>query len=250
MTILGSITNGSLTDDAKSKQRGQIMFQNIDWANLQNPHLFINGDCMEYMKTMPDKYVDLCICDPPYGIGVNKMTLGKGKRKIYRGLTDWDANPPTEEYFAELKRVSKNQIIWGANHFISRVPFDSPCWIVWNKLRTGSFADCELAYTSFNTPVRKFDFMWNGMLQEDMKNKERRIHPTQKPVALYKWLLMNYAKQGDKILDTHVGSASSLIACYDMGFDYIGFEIDEEYYNLAQKRIAENKAQTRWRFDR
>lgn len=128
-------------------------------------------------------------------------------------------------------------------HFISLIPFNSPCWVVWDKDNTGNFADCELAFTSFDTAVRKFKYRWNGMLQENMKNKEIRIHPTQKPVALYKWLLNNYAKEGDKILDTHVGSASSLIACYEMGFDYIGFELDKEYYKLANERLEITKAQ-------
>jgi site-specific DNA-methyltransferase (adenine-specific) len=204
-----------------------------------------NMDCMEGMKQFPDKYFELAIVDPPYGIGANKMQLGNGKRKIYRGSDDWDKQPPTAEYFAELMRVSKNQVIWGANHFISMIPFDSSCWIFWDK-GTGDndFADGELAWTSFKTTVRKYFKSWVGANAKE-RDESDRIHPTQKPVDLYKWLLMNYAKQGDKILDTHVGSASSLIACYDMGFDYIGFEIDEDYYKAAQKRIEENKAQIR-----
>ena len=208
---------------------------------------FYNMDCMEGMKQFPDKYFELAIVDPPYGIGMDGGKIGGdnlGNAKEYT-KKKWDIETPQKQYFEELIRVSKNQIIWGANHFISRIPFDSSCWIVWNKLNSGNFADCELAWTSFNTAVRKFDFMWNGMLQGNMKDKEIRIHPTQKPVALYKWLLMNYAKPGDKILDTHVGSASSLIACYDMGFDYVGFELDKDYYEKACKRIEEHKAQIR-----
>ena len=197
-------------------------------------------DCMEGMKQFPDKYFELAIVDPPYGIDVIKSgTVGGnnlGKAKVY-GAKKWDEQPPDEQYFKELQRVSKNQIIWGANHFISKIPFDSSCWVVWDKENSGNFADCELAWTSFKTAVRKFKYTWNGMIQENMKNKEQRIHPTQKPVALYKWLLKNYAKPGDKILDTHVGSASSLIACYDMGFEYIGFEIDKDYYEAAQERM-------------
>ena len=199
-----------------------------------------NMDCMEGMKQFPDKYFELAIVDPPYGIDVIKSdTVGGnnlGKAKVY-GAKKWDEQPPNEQYFKELQRVSKNQIIWGANHFISKIPFDSSCWVVWDKENSGNFADCELAWTSFHTAVRKFKYRWNGMLQENMKNKEIRIHPTQKPVALYKWLLKNYAKPGDKILDTHVGSASSLIACYEYGFDFIGFEIDKDYYEAAQKRL-------------
>lgn len=141
-------------------------------------------------------------------------------------------------------RVSKNQIIWGANHFINKILINSSCWIVWDKNNSGDFADCELAWTSFKTAIRKFKYTWNGMLQENMKNKEYRIHPTQKPIDLYKWLLKNYAKKGDKILDTHVGSASSLIACYEMQLDYMGFELDKEYFDKATKRLEEVKAQT------
>jgi len=139
--------------------------------------------------------------------------------------------------------VSKNQIIWGANHFISRFCKDSSCWIVWDKDNSGDFADCELAWTSFPSAVRKFKFRWNGMLQENMKNKEVRIHPTQKPVALYEWLLGQYAKQGDKILDTHVGSASSLIACHNLGFEYVGFELDSDYFKAASERLETVKNQ-------
>jgi site-specific DNA-methyltransferase (adenine-specific) len=206
-------------------------------------------DCMEGMKQFPDKYFELAIVDPPYGIGEdglkNHSRGGLAPSKKYTPK-NWDKEPPSAEYFKELIRVSQNQIIWGANHFISRIPYDSSCWVIWDKQNgDNDFADCELAWTSFKTAVRKFEFRWAGMLQGDMANKESRIHPTQKPVRLYSWLLSNYAKQGDKILDTHVGSASSLIACYDMGYDYVGFEIDEDYYKAAQKRIEENKAQLR-----
>ena len=208
---------------------------------------YYNEDCMVGMARYPDKHFDLAIVDPPYGINMGELMhkesgkqtgVAKAKRKEYLNK-DWDSKPPDREYFCELIRVSKNQIVWGANHFISNMPFDSACWLVWDKHTNGLFADCELAYTSFKTPVRKFDFMWNGMLQKDMKNKEIRIHPTQKPVALYKWLLTNYAKPGDLILDTHVGSASSLIACYDMGFDAVGFELDEDYYKQSKKRLED-----------
>ena len=196
-------------------------------------------DCMVGMKQFPDKYFELAIVDPPYGINMDGGKIGGGKCGTAKNYTkkQWDDKPPDKSYFDELIRVSKNQIIWGANHFISRIPYDSSCWIVWDKDNTGNFADCELAWTSFNTAVRKYRYRWNGMLQENMKNKEIRIHPTQKPVALYKWLLKNYANKGDKILDTHVGSASSIIACIDMGFEYMGFEIDKEYYEAAQERM-------------
>jgi len=207
---------------------------------------FYNIDCMEGMKQFPDQYFDLAIVDPPYGLGIIKNgTVGGGKLAQVKnyGKRKWDKESPSPEYFKELFRVSKNQIIWGANHFISKISYDSSCWIVWDKDNSGNFADCELAWTSFNTAVRKFTWRWNGMLQQDMKNKEKRIHPTQKPVALYRWLLQNYAKPGDIILDTHVGSASSLIACEIEGFEYVGFEIDKEYYKAACKRIESFKKQ-------
>lgn len=153
------------------------------------------------------------------------------------------------EYFQELFRVSKNQIIWGANHFISRIPYDSPCWIVWDKQNgENDFADCELALTSFKSAVRIFRFRWAGMLQGNMKNKEIRIHPTQKPVALYSWLLRNYAKTGYKILDTHLGSGSIAIACHDFGYELTGIELDKDYFDKAVARIEEHQRQLLIRF--
>ena len=209
-----------------------------------------NMDCMDGMKQFPDKYFDLAIVDPPYGIGASDYKRGgtqygnsKAKCKVYASK-DWDKSAPSAEYFDELFRVSKNQIIWGANHFISRIPYDSSCWVVWDKVNgDNGYADCELAWTSFKSAVRQCTYQWHGMLQQNMKDKEQRIHPTQKPVALYKWLLMNYAKPGDKILDTHVGSASSLIACHNYGFEYIGFEIDKDYYEAAKERLDAVKSQ-------
>ena len=201
-----------------------------------------NEDCMEGMARYPDKYFDLAIVDPPYGIGVSKGTWGssnKGNVTNY-GKKNWDKAIPNNDYFIEVYRVSKNQIIWGGNYFYLK---PSSCWIVWDKLNSADFADCELAWTSFNTSFKKFTYRWNGMLQQDMKNKEERIHPTQKPVALYKWLLHNYAKQGDKILDTHLGSGSSRIAAYEMGFDFTAFELDAEYFEAQEKRYKNHIAQ-------
>lgn len=178
-----------------------------------------------------------------YGGG---CATGKGLAfpKAYKSFDD--STIPTKEYFSELDRIAKNQIIWGGNYFLDNLNATEGL-IVWDKKRRGlDFADCEIAWTNIQQPCRIFEFMWNGMLQGDMKNKECRIHPTQKPVALYKWILTNYAKPGDKILDTHVGSASSLIACYDLGFDYVGFEIDEDYYRQAKKRLEEEMAQVRF----
>lgn len=202
-----------------------------------------NGDCMDLLKQTPDKYYDLCIVDPPYGIGANRMQLGNGKRKVYRGADDWDREPPSEEYFTELIRVSKNQIIWGANHFISRIPYDSSCWIFWDK-GTGDndFADGELAWTSFKTTVRKFFKSWVGANAKERYETDR-MHPTQKPVALYKWLLQNYAKEGDTILDTHFGSLSIGIACHDMGFDLTAIELDKDYYEAGKKRLMNHQRQ-------
>ena len=209
----------------------------------------LNIDCMEYMATLPDKAFDLAIVDPPYGIGesgANNHTRSKlAVAQDYKPFAGDDLKAPDKEYFEQLMRVSKNQIIFGANHFISKIPFDSHCWIVWDKENGESdFADCELAWTSFNTAVRKFEFRWQGMLQGNMKNKETRFHPTQKPVALYEWLLTNYAKEGDRILDTHLGSGSSRIAAYNLGYDFVGCELDKDYFDKQEERFARHTAQT------
>lgn len=206
---------------------------------------YYNIDCMEIMAKYPDKHFDLAIVDPPYGIGEDgskNQTRGfKATSKNYKPFYGNDKEPASKEYFNHLFRVSINQIIFGANHFISRIPFDSSCWLVWDKdNKNNDFADCELAWTSFNTAVRKFKFRWNGMLQEDMKNKEIRIHPTQKPVKLYEWILTKYAKPTDLILDTHVGSASSLIACENTGNKYVGCELDKDYYEASLKRLEDH----------
>ena len=212
--------------------------------------MITNEDCMDLMARYEHNYFDLAIVDPPYGIDVTNQSQGKGggvAKKIEYKKTDWDKIAPNQTYFKELKRVSKNQIIWGANHFIENIPnANSSCWVVWDKDNGSTdFADCELAYTSFNTAVRKIKWKWSGMLQQDMKNKEIRIHPTQKPVKLYEWLLMNYAKENDKILDTHLGSGSIAIACHNLGYDLTGCELDKDYYEAAMKRIEQHKQQQR-----
>jgi site-specific DNA-methyltransferase (adenine-specific) len=206
-----------------------------------------NEDNMLLMARYPDNHFDLAIVDPPYGIGEdglkNHSRTKATKAKKYTPK-DWDNKAPNKEYFTELKRVCKNQIIFGANHFIENIPnANSSCWIVWDKDNTGDFADSELAYASFKTAVRNFKWRWNGMLQGDMKNKEIRIHPTQKPVKLYEWLLMNYAKEGNKILDTHLGSGSIAIACHNLKYDLTACELDKEYYDAAIKRIEQHKQQ-------
>jgi len=211
---------------------------------------FVCGDCMDYLKEFPDNYFDLSIVDPPYG-GVtqggymsNKMGGGVAKNRNDYHLGVWQYGRPSDDYFKELLRVSKNQIIWGGNYYASLLP-DSQGWIVWDKEKPEgvSFADAELAWTSFDVATRIFKFAWNGMLQGDMKNKEAKIHPTQKPVRLYEWVLSRYAKDGDTILDTHVGSGSSLIACHETDHKYIGFEIDPVYYEKAKQRIDEASSQ-------
>ena len=207
-----------------------------------------NEDCMDLLKRTPDNYYSLALVDPPYGIGEdglkNHLRSKASKAKLYTPKK-WDSSVPNKEYFEELIRVSKNQIIWGANHFIENIPnANSSSWIVWDKQNgENDFADCELAWTNHKTAVRKFEFRWQGMLQGDMKNKEERIHPTQKPIALYKWLLDKYAKEGDKILDTHLGSMSIAIACHDYGYELTGCEIDKEYYDKGIQRVKNHVSQ-------
>ena len=205
-----------------------------------------NLDCMEAMKEIPDKYFQLAICDPPYGIGhdgqrrrVHKNPKHNRKSHEFRG---WDEQTPPPEYFRELERVSVNQIIWGGNYFAPMLDKGTKGWIVWDKGQHGlSMSDCELAYTSFDRPTRVV-VINRAELQRDGDT----ISPAQKPVKLYRWTLSNYAQPGDRILDTHAGSASSLIACYEMGFDFLGFEIDEVQFKKADGRLAAEMAQIRF----
>ena len=211
----------------------------------------ITNECnMKLMARYEDNHFDLAIVDPPYGIGINKMNYtqstkgGVAKRKDYSSVGDWDKAIPTKEYFTELIRVSKNQIIWGGNYF--NLPL-TKSWILWDKKTqakyNNDFADGELAWSSFNKPLRIYRYLWSGMMQGDMKNKELRFHPTQKPVKLYEWILDNYAKEGDKILDTHLGSGSIAIACHNRKFDLTACELDKEYYDKAMRRIEAHKKQ-------
>ena len=187
-----------------------------------------NVDCLPFMKQCEDKQFDLAIVDPPYGIGMDGNNNWSGSK---HEVKDWDNDAPSKEYFNELMRISKNQIVWGANHFISRMPIDSKCWIIWDKKNDGfSFADAEMAWTSFDTAVRFFRYHRG-------QQTDKRIHPTQKPKELYRWILKKYAKEGDLIFDSHLGSGSIAIACDDMGFDLVATEIDKDYFDKANKRI-------------
>jgi len=237
---------------------------------VDSPRLDLRrADCMDLMKEFEDNHFDLAIVDPPYGIGIDgrgmphkaaeviqkngsKLTVA---RNDYRGKK-WDSDRPKGEYFSELERVSAHQIIWGANHFGNMR--SSPCWIVWDKVNKGTDqSDCALAWTNFSTAVRKFSFMWSGMHQGSSDNgarmegnkklNEKRIHPTQKPVQLYKWILTNYAEPGQRILDTHMGSGSIAIACHYFGAHLTACEIDEDYFRAACERIErETRQATLW----
>jgi len=203
---------------------------------------------MEGMKRYPDKHFELAIVDPPYGIDITGIW---GDEKYgYKQYEDkkWDKTPPSLLYFLELERISLNQIIWGANHFISQFPLkmqDSSCWLLWDKgQRDFTFADGELAWTSFKTSLRIFNLpRANAMINN--KNTGGKIHVAQKPVKLYEWLLKNYAKPGDKILDTHGGSMSIAIACYNLDFDLTLFEIDKDYFEAGKARLEEHMSQQR-----
>jgi site-specific DNA-methyltransferase (adenine-specific) len=197
----------------------------------------LNVDCLEYMRGLPDKSFELAIVDPPYGINVNhNMGRRRGNKPSDYKPAVWDNEPPPHEYFSELMRVSHNQIVWGANHFMERIALPSSCWIVWDKLfsQDVSFAAAELAWTSFDSVTKKFTLS---------PADPSRIHPTQKPVKLYEWLLTNYAKKGGRILDTHLGSGSSAIAAHNLGFDFTGCELDQDYYDAAVKRFNAHAAQ-------
>ena len=204
--------------------------------------LITNEDNMELMARYEDNHFDLAIVDPPYGIGANKEKEHNGWKSY--GVKEWDNDIPTREYFSELFRVSKNQIVWGGNYMTEFLP-PKMCWLMWDKgQRDFSLADGELAWTSFDKALRIFN-MSRATAMQDAKKNGSKIHATQKPVKLYEWLLMNYAKQGDKILDTHLGSGSIALACHNLGFDLTACELDKDYYNAAIKRIEQHKAQIR-----
>ena len=201
-----------------------------------------NEDCLQAMKAMQDNEYDLAIVDPPYGIdAVNSLNTVTGGKK--HTAKDWDKETPTKEYFDELFRVSKNQIIWGANYFMDKMPLPTKCWVVWDKNNgESSFADGELAWTSFDKNVSIIKSHWCGSAAK-WETGQNKIHPTQKPEKLYRWLLEKYAEKGNKILDTHLGSGSIANACWDMGYDLDAYEIDKEYYNKTCKRFEVHSKQ-------
>jgi len=224
----------SLTEKNHSKLFGIYTQRFTNTIKIIKMIQITNEDNMELMARYEDNHFDLAIVDPPYGIGMDGKNNWSGSK---HEIKEWDNSSPSLEYFKELFRVSKNQIIWGANHFISKIPFDSKCWLIWDKKNDGfSFADGEMAWTSFDTAVRFFRYHRG-------QQTDKRIHPTQKPVKLYEWILMNYAKEGDKILDTHLGSGSIAIACHNLKFDLVACELDKDYYDAAMKRLKQHQQQ-------
>jgi len=218
-----------------------------------------NQDCIEILKSYPDKSIDIIITDPQYGL---KQWTGKRKRrggpvKQRGGKTldvsakewgdqKWDYDIPDPKYFEEMIRVSNNQIIFGGNYFAHLLPA-SPCWIVWDKQNTGNFADFEMAWTSFKTAARFFRYRWNGMMQGNIQNKklnEKRVHPTQKPVALMEWVISKYTKSGETVLDPFMGSGTTGIACANLGRKFIGVEKEKNFFDIAEERIKTAEAQT------
>ena len=205
----------------------------------------INDDCMNVMKGYPDNHFDLAIVDPPYGIDAGKRKGATKNKKYLCGFeedtrykkSEWDSIRPSIDYFKELIRVSKNQIVWGGNYFTDILPV-SRGWIFWDKKpNVPNYSDGELAWTSFDKILKRKEIMWNGKIRTGIEKGYVCIHPTQKPIKLYNWILSNYAKEGDKILDTHLGSGSIAIACHDYGYDLVGIELDKDYFNSATKRF-------------
>jgi len=202
----------------------------------------LHGDCLELMRLIPDKTIDLVLTDPPYGLGEsggsNHSRGLLAKPTLYKAL-HWDKKPPDAQIFNEIFRVSKHQIIFGGNHFLEYLK-NTSSFIVWDKDNYGTnFADCELAWTSHKKAVRKFKWRWNGMLQEDMANKERRQHPTQKPLELARWCLENYAKDCKTIFDPFAGSFTFARAAKDMGFDFLSCDLEEDYCRIGVERLKQ-----------
>ena len=220
------------------------MYSIEELKNYENK--ILNMDCIDFLKNCPDNYFDLCCCDPPYGIGEaagkNKSRGNKAIAKDY-GNKDWDKSIPEKEIFNEILRVSKHQIIFGGNYFVEYL-HNSPCWLVWDKNNgANDFADCELAWTNFKSAVRKYLWTWNGMLQHDMKNKDVRIHPTQKPLKLFEMILSDYSNENDLILDCFSGSGTTAIACHNLKRRFICIERDTDYYNASVERLKDAQSQ-------
>lgn len=223
-----------------------IEYSNLKGGLVTDNIAVYNCDNKELLKQTPNKHYDIAIIDPPYGIGESgKAMLTRHHSQKKYAVKVWDKESPDAEFFKEIVRVSKHQIIWGANHFIEKIPnANSSCWLYWDKDRYGDFADGELAWTSFKSALRMYKFTWDGFRKQMPCN---RIHPTEKPVNLYKWILQNYGSLdnvGGGVLDTHLGSGSIAIACHDLGFKLTACELDPEYYEMAVKRIKQHKAQT------
>ena len=231
-----------LTEKITITNEDNMEYKNLIGGAITDKINIYNCDCMELLKQTPDNYYSLALADPPYGIGIDgqKESIKKGVQiRKKHAFKNWDNSIPTKEYFEELKRVSKNQIIWGGNYFTEYLK-PTKAWIFWYKGQKGlTMSDGEMAWTSTKEVTRMFDLHRTHLWQEKTQ------HPTQKPVKLYKWILDKYAKQGDKILDTHLGSMSIAIACADYGFELVGCELDSDYYNDGIKRIKNHISQTK-----
>lgn len=242
--MIDRITNAQITSESPAFAKPLLAEVPLGGVPISEVYLM---DCVEGMKHYPDKYFDLAICDPPYGIdgtveiGFGDTKSGRVNRPSKWGQKEWDKERPTIEYFTELFRVSKNQIIFGGNYFADLLP-PSRCWIVWDKVQRVNQADAELAWTSFTSSVRVYQYHCSK-LQGFMN--PNRFHPTEKPISLYEWIIEKYSNKTNLILDTHLGSGSSRIACNKNGLNFVGFEIDEEYFNKQNKRYADFTAQTR-----
>ena len=225
-----------------------IQSAGLDIENALSPFInqIICGDCLDAIKELPTNCVDLVLTDPPYGIGeARKNNPSRSKLAIAKdyGKSNWDDKIPDGEYFKEIMRVSKNQIIFGGNYFIEYL-YNSPCWIVWDKDNgENDFADCELAWTSFKSAVRRYKFRWAGMLQENMKKKEQRFHPTQKPVGLFERILDNYSQLGMTVLDPFFGSGTTAVAALNTGRFFIGIEKEPKYCEIARERVKQARMQ-------
>ena len=206
----------------------------------------INADCLDILRELPDKSIDLVLTDPPYGINVVRIgVLGTSRKaavNIYK-KSDWDKSIPQKEIFEEIFRVSRNQIIFGGNYFVEYL-HNSSCWLVWDKITSGNYADCELAWTSFKSSVRKYEYLWNGCMKENQaEERANRCHPTQKPRLLFERILADYSKEGDLVLDCFSGSGTTAVACHNLKRRFICIEKDPDYYAASVKRLEAVQAQ-------